>query len=184
MFHDLKPLDAPWPEAVRESLQRYYPDRDGEYLSLFRVFARSPRLLAKLGAAGLLDERSPLPLREREIVILRVTANKGCEYEWGVHVTVFRKAAGFTPEQVAASRTGPADAACWNEREQWLLSAVDQLGASGVMGADTREAFGRLWDAEQQLEILALTGFYTTVSHIANTAALPREAWAASFPSP
>jgi len=63
------------------------------------------------------------------------------------------------------------------------LSAVDQLDGSGIMDAATREAFGQLWDTEQQLEILALTGFYATVSHIANTAALPREAWAASFPS-
>lgn len=183
MSYTLKPLDAPLPEKVEALLQRYYPSRGGEYLSLFRVFARSPRLLAKLGAAGLLDDDSPLPLREREIVILRVTANKHCEYEWGVHVKVFGKAAGLTPEQVAATRHGSADAACWSEREQWLLRAVDQLGASGAMDAGAREAFGRLWDSEQQLEILALTGFYTTVSHIANTAALAPEPWAVTFPA-
>ncbi|GAA3246389.1 carboxymuconolactone decarboxylase family protein [Dactylosporangium siamense] len=30
-----------------------------------------------------------LTLREREIVILRTCARRGCEYEWGAHVLVF-----------------------------------------------------------------------------------------------
>lgn len=51
-------------------------------LQLFRVFANSPRFLKK-GALNLLDKDSPLTLRQREIVILRVCANNDCEYEWG-----------------------------------------------------------------------------------------------------
>lgn len=182
MSHDLAPLPGPdYPVAIRDILDRYYPNRDGEVLSLFRVFARSPRLLEKLGAGGLLDAESPLSLRQREIVILRTTANNSCEYEWGVHVKVFAKAAGFSAAQIQATLE-PALAECWEEQETVLLQAVDQLHRAGRMDAATHEAFTGLWSTEQQLEILALCGFYKTVSVIANTAALPPESWAVRFP--
>ena len=120
----LQPLEAPWDPDI-EHLLAAYP-RHGTYLlTLFRVIARSARFLKK-GTLNLLDRDSPLPLRERELVILRVCANNGCEYEWGVHVAIFAGHAGFTDEQVRATvREGP-HATCWSGRESVLLAAVDQ----------------------------------------------------------
>lgn len=185
MSHDLAPLSGPdFPPAVQETLDRYYPSRDGEVLSLFRVFARSPRLLKKLGAAGLLDADSPLSLREREIIILRTTANNDCEYEWGVHAKVFGGAAGFSDAQVRATRRASPREGGWNQEEQVLLQAVDQLHAKGRMDESVAKRFAACWNTEQQLEILALCGFYKTVSLIANSASLPPESWAVAFPSP
>ncbi|KAA0691344.1 carboxymuconolactone decarboxylase family protein [Halopseudomonas laoshanensis] len=183
MSHDLALLPGPdFPPAIQEILDRYYPSRDGEVLSLFRVFARSPRLMKKLGAAGLLDAASPLTVRQREIVILRTTANNDCEYEWGVHVTVFAGAAGFSDAQIRATRLAPAESEGWDEKEQLLLHAVDQLHINGRMDEPTSQRFTACWSTEQQLEILALCGYYKTISMIANTAALPTESWAARFP--
>ncbi|MGI9574710.1 carboxymuconolactone decarboxylase family protein [Alloalcanivorax xenomutans] len=183
MTHDLMPLPGPVFEAgIQAILDKYYPQRDGEVLSLFRVFARSPRLLRKLGSAGLLDEGSPLALREREIVILRTTARHGCEYEWGVHARVFAKAAGFSEEQLDATRVAPAEAGCWTATEQGLLRVVDELHERGRLSEETLVYFSRHWETEQQLEILALCGFYSTVSFIANTAGLAPEPWASHFP--
>ena len=68
-------------------------------LILFRVLAGHPRAWGKFRAASLLD-RGPLSLREREIVIDRTCALTGCEYEWGVHVAIFAKAAELTGEQI------------------------------------------------------------------------------------
>ena len=97
MANPLAPLPEPWPEDIAAMLAKY-PSSDGYILSLFRTFANSKRFLQK-GVPNLLDRDSPLPLRMREIVILRVTANLHCAYEWGVHVAIFTKAAGFTPAQ-------------------------------------------------------------------------------------
>ncbi|SOC24732.1 alkylhydroperoxidase family enzyme [Alloalcanivorax xenomutans] len=183
MTHDLRPLSGPPFDAKTQAiLDKHYPQRDGEVLSLFRVFARSPRLLRKLGAAGLLDEDSPLSLRDREIVILRTTAHHGCEYEWGVHAKVFAKVAGFSEEQLGATRVAPAEAGCWTATEQGLLRVVDELHQRGRLSEETLVYFSRHWETEQQLEILALCGFYSTVSFIANTAGLAPEPWAARFP--
>ena len=178
----LTPIAAPFTPEVEEIL-RNFPKRDGYVLSLFRVFARSPRALAKLGAGGLLDRESPLEPREREIAILRVTGLCRCEYEWGVHVTAFADWAGLSAEEVKRTVLGAADQASWEGREALLVGVLDQLHDTARLREETRSRFDRQWSAEEQLEILALSGFYHTVSYVANTAGLELEPWAARFPA-
>jgi alkylhydroperoxidase family enzyme len=50
--------------------------------------------------------RSPAHLPPREIVIDRVRARCGCEYEWGVHVAYFAARVGLTAEQIASIAVG------------------------------------------------------------------------------
>jgi alkylhydroperoxidase family enzyme len=180
MKNVLAPVHEPFSAEVSEILDGY-PKRDGYVLQLFRVFANSVRFLKK-GVVNLLDRESPLPMREREIVILRVCANNDCEYEWGVHVTAFAGHAGLTDEQIVATRLGNHESPCWTGTEQLLIRAVDALCAHGRLDPDTLEAFRTQWTLAQQLEILALCGNYHTVSFVANTAALEPEAFAARFP--
>src|SRR5262245_36228312 len=98
----LRPIEPPY-DAETSRLLEAYPPREGSLLSPLRTIAVSKRHLTKIGAAGMLDRGSPLSMREREIVILRTTANLRCEYEWGVHVTAFAAHVGFTKAQVAAT---------------------------------------------------------------------------------
>lgn len=181
MTNPLSPLEPPYPANVAALLARY-PQQDGYLLSLFRSFANSERFLEK-GVPNLLDKESPLPLRQREIVILRVTARRGCEYEWGVHVAIFAKAAALTEAEIAATVADAADAPCWSETEALLIGAVDQLLESGRLDRETQTRFQAAWSAEAQLEILALTGAYQTISFVANLAELPPEPFAARFPA-
>lgn len=180
MTNQLSPLAEPFPAEVAAVLATY-PQEDGYILSLFRTFANSLRFLRK-GVPNLLDRESPLPLRIREIVILRTTANNDCEYEWGVHVSIFARAAKFSPQQIGATRSADVDWAIWSAEEARLLQAVDALCRSGRMSDNLHEAFIRDWTKEQQLEILALCGTYHTISFVANTARLPREFFGAQFP--
>lgn len=181
MPHVLAPRPEPYPDDIAVILARY-PQRGGYLLALFRTFANSRRFLEK-GVPNLLDAESPLPLRQREIVILRVTANLNCEYEWGVHVAAFAKRAGFTDEQIAATRLGGAESSCWSTEDSLLIRIVDDICADGRVSDVSLPAFQEAWSLEQQLEILALCGAYHTVSFVANTARLPPEPFAARFPS-
>lgn len=181
MSNRLTPLDPPYAAEIETALARY-PRQDGYLLTLFRTFANSARFLQR-GVPNLLDRDSPLVLRDREIVILRVTANHGCEYEWGVHVAVFSKAARLTPEQVSATRLERADSAVWDAREGRLIAAVDELCSRAGLAGGALDAFTEDWSKVQQLEIINLCGAYYTVSMVAKVADLPPEPFAARFPA-
>lgn len=179
MTNTLGPLDPPFTSEIQAVLSQY-PQQDGYLLSLFRTFANSERFLKKC-VPNLLDKDSPLDLRTREIVILRVTANRDCEYEWGVHVAIFSKAAGLTKEQVTSTRMHNDD--CWSPKEQRLIIAVDQLCETATINDNLLTQFQTDWSKEEQLEIIALCGTYSTISYVANVAGLPLETFAVKFPS-
>lgn len=176
----LAPIPEPFPDDVAEAFKRV-PQRDGYILGLFRVFANSGRHLNK-GFVNLLDKESPLPMREREIVILRVCGLNHCEYEWGVQVTAFGQHVGFTQEQIDATVKGEPSTECWSVRESLLIRAVNELCADGAMQADTLHRFRETWDLAQQLEIFALAGNYHAIAFVANSSDLPLETFAARFP--
>jgi len=181
MSNTLKPISEPYSPEVAAVLSQY-PQIDGYLLSLFRTFANSLRFLEK-GVPNLLDKDSPLALRVREIVILRVTANNNCEYEWGVHVTVFSKAADLSKEQITATRDTNIDPELWSSEEANLIQAIDDLCTIGKVSDETLVQFEANWTVEQQLEIMTLCGTYHTVSFVANTARLKNETFGAKFPS-
>lgn len=181
MSNILRPIKEPFTDEVAEAF-KHYPVRDGYVIGLFRVFANSLRHLRK-GFVNLLDKESPLPMREREIIILRVSANNGCEYEWGVHVAAFGGHVKFTEEQIVATATVDHQAHCWNARESLLIQAVDELCRDGCMQTATLEQFRETWSLTQQLEIFALAGNYHAVAFVANCSELPLESFSASFPN-
>ncbi len=178
MTNTLKPLEQPFEPAI-ETILANYPQQDGYLLALFRTFAHSERFL-KTCIPNLLDQSSPLDLRTREITILRVTSNRNCEYEWGVHVTIFSNAAGLSVEQIAATRHDNPE--CWQPKERRLLEVVDQLCATSTLNEKTLVEFQTDWNQEEQLEIIALCGTYSTISLVANVARLPLETFSAKFP--
>ena len=114
---------------------------------------------------------------------MRVTANLNCEYEWGLHVSVFSEAAGLSKEQVAKTKTGCSTDPVWAKRQSLLLKCVDEICDDSKVHETTYAQFQKTWDVQQQLEILALCGNYHTVSFVANTSRVEREDFSALFPS-
>jgi len=182
MKYVLEAVEPPYSREIAEALSQYPQSSDGYIIKLFRVFANSMRFLTKKGPLNLLDKDSPLSIREREIVILRTTANKNCEYEWGVHVMAFGKAADLEEEQVNATRNGESGMACWTLDERLLIACVDQLCSKGLIEEDTIEQFRQTWTLEQQLEIFALCGNYHLVSFVANSSQIELEPMSPRFP--
>jgi alkylhydroperoxidase family enzyme len=177
----IAPAEAPYPPKIAAALARIMP-KGVEPLVLFRTLARNPRVFEKMFAGGLLD-KGALGLRQREILIDRTTARLGCEYEWGVHIAFFAAKAGFGPAQVSATVAAPADAACWTEDEQILLTLVDDLVDRRTVGEVTWAALGRHFDEAQILEAIALIGYYHTISFLCRGLELPLESYGARFPA-
>jgi alkylhydroperoxidase family enzyme len=172
----LQPPYAPPIQAHFDAIMRGKPP-----LMLFRVMAGNSRAWDKFRAGSLLDP-GPLSLREREIVIDRTCALTGCEYEWGVHVAIFAKAAELNDAQIQATVVHGADAPCWSPSERALIATVDALHHRATLSDDEFTALSSHYDDAKIFEVVLLCGFYRTVSYFANGLGLPLEPNAARFP--
>ena len=150
-------------------------------LVLFTTLARDARLFERFRGGGLLD-KGHLTLRQREIVIGRVTAQCRSEYEWGVHTAFFAERVGLDDAMQRSLVLGNGDDPCWSSAERALIRACDELHATADL---SDEAWGdlRRHVAEMAVvEIVMLAGFYRTVSYLTNSLRLPHEAFAKRFP--
>ena len=151
-------------------------------LTLFTTLARVPRIFDRFRAGSLLD-RGPVPLRDREIVINRTCARCGCSYEWGVHVAFFADRVSLTAQQIRATFVGDANDPVWSDEEQLLIRLADELHDAASISDGLWNALVTAFSTEQIFELIALVGFYHTVSFFANGLRLGPEPNAAVPPS-
>lgn len=176
----VEPLRPPYPAELQAFFDRMMPPGVPP-LSLFTTLARVPRIWDRFRAAGLLD-RGPVSMRHREIVIDRTCARCGNNYEWGVHVAFFGPRVALTPEQQSATVHGEANDPVWSEEERLLVRTVDELHDSANISNELWEALATAFSVEQIFEIIALVGFYHTVSFFANGLRLAPESFGVPFP--
>ena len=177
----ITPANAPYPPEIEERFDALMPPGVAP-LVLFRTLARDQRLFSRFSGGGLLD-KGHLTLRQREIVIDRVTARCGSQYEWGVHVAFFAKRVGFDEAQLRSLVRGGAADACWRPEEALLIRFCDALHASCDIDDTLWTELRAQFSEEAMLELLLLAGFYRTVSYLTNALRLPLESYAARFPS-
>jgi alkylhydroperoxidase family enzyme len=177
----IAPASAPYSAEVQARFDALMPAGVAP-LVLFRVLARDQRLFSRFMGGGLLD-KGHLTLRQREIVIDRVTARCGSEYEWGVHVAFFAKRAGLDEAQLRSLVCGGPDDACWKREEALLIRFCDMLHTDCDIDAALWSDLNAVFKEEALLELLLLAGFYRTVSYLSNALRLPLEPYAARFPT-
>lgn len=180
----IAPLEPPFEPAVADELAHWMPPGSPvPPLALFRTLATDRTLAQAMWPLGsfLLSKRFALSLREREIVIDRVCARCGCEYEWGVHVAAFGGAAGLDERQVVATLAPACDATAWSEREALLVRAVDALHDAARIDDALWRALAAHYTPQQLLELLVLCGWYHLISFVSNGAGVALEPWARRF---
>jgi alkylhydroperoxidase family enzyme len=169
----LQPAAEPYAEKVQRVLDRL-PRSWMPPFSYFTTLAHHPTLLERVvnGAPSYLPD-SHVSVRQREILLLRVTARCGCEYEWGMRVHYFAEDAQLTSAEIAATVHG--DAKSWGHQEAILIQLADELhdrcDVSDALWAELRSTF----DEQALLELLVMAGYYRTVAYVANGLRLPLE---------
>jgi 4-carboxymuconolactone decarboxylase len=175
----ITPVDPPYTEAAQKLFDLAMPE-GMDPLSLFRVMARSERLLPRFMRAGVLD-RGPVPIRDREIVIHRTTARCRAEYEWGVHVTAFGRPLELGEEVLRALVHGEATDPAFDERQACLVQMCDELHETSTLGDEAWDGLRRHFQEMQILELIYTVGMYHTVSFLVNGLNLDNEAFGARF---
>lgn len=178
----LAPLSPPYEPDVAKTLGRMMPE-GMDPLILFRTIAHNGRVLSRFSRGSLLDKGS-IPLRVREILILRTCALCRSEYEWGVHVTIFAAHARFTEEQVASTAGDTASTdECWSDAERDLLALAEALHTRAALPDDLWGRLAAKWQPEQLVEMVVLCGFYHTVSFVTGAFQIALEKDATRFPT-
>ena len=176
----IAPAEPPFPPEIEERLKRLMPE-GVKPLVLFTTMARDRRLFERCMGGGLLD-RGHLALRQREIVIDRVTALCGSEYEWGVHAAFFAGRAGVTEVQLRSLVHGGAEDPCWDPEDALLIRFCDALHGSCDIDDALWEELRRHFSGLAMIELLMLAGSYRMVSYLTNALRLPLEDFARRFP--
>lgn len=151
---------------------------------MIRLLALHPKVAEKALAWGayLLGPQMTVSGREREIVIGRVSARCGSEYEWGIHVAAFSSAAGLDPEAVKAIAASSGELLVGlTSRDALLVRFVDELHWTSTVSDTLCDELARAWTSEQLLELLLLAGWYRAISYLCNATKLPLESWAARW---
>jgi alkylhydroperoxidase family enzyme len=181
----IPPLTPPYEAAVLEALRAMMPRGSTlEPLGLFRTLARDRPLADAMHALGrfVLGRDLSLDLHDRELLIDRVCARCGCEYEWGVHAAAFGARAGLSPEQLDATVTLGPDSPLWSPRDALLIRLVDELHDTSAVSDELWQALAGTLTVAQLLEALLVAGWYHAIAYVANGARVAREEWAARFP--
>ena len=124
----------------------------GDPPNVFTTLARHRGLFRRwLWFAAALMPGGRLPRDETELVILRVAHNTGCNYEWGHHERLGRRA-GLSEQEITRVRRGAA-APGWSDRRALLLSATDELHADGRIGHELWSGLCKALDDRQLIEL-------------------------------
>jgi len=121
-----------------------------------------------------------IPIRDRELLILRTGWNCQSEYEWGQHVRISLDI-GITQAEVDRVALGPQ--AGWTGFERALLTAADELHFDACLSDETWSALADRYNTEQLIELPMLVGQYHLVAMTLNTLGVPLDEGTPRFPS-
>lgn len=167
-YDEIVALRATVPESHRGIYQPLKPQPDGSLSGPFNAWLRSPEigtLLTALG--GALRFRSSLPPRLIELAILCAAREWTAQYEWAAHAR-FAASAGVAAEVIEAIRTRREPALAKTDEAAVYGFVIELLRTHAVSDATYQRALGEVGEPGI-VELIALLGFYTTVSMALNT---------------
>lgn len=155
-----------WDEKAQALLEPFA--KRGSVANIFRTLANHPDLARRWMVFGNhVLGKSTLPVRERELVILRIGYLCRSGYEWGQHVAISR-AAGMTDDEIRSAKTG-AQTPGLSELDRLLFQATDELHEDAHLSDATWEGLSRHLSTQQLMDLVFTVGQYNLVSMALNS---------------
>ena len=144
---------------------------NGRDLNIFRVMMNHPDLTRRWTVfAGHVLQKQTVPVRERELLILRIGWLNQSEYEWAQHVEIAKRA-GIIEAEIERVKQGPG--AGWSAHDAALLQAADDLFENSVVSDATWAALAASYSTEQLMDVVFTVGQYNLVSWALNSFGVP-----------
>lgn len=163
-----------WPPEMRDALAALVPanprhpvperrDDRPKGLNILGLLAHHPELTRAFHTfTGHALFGSTLTPRARELLVLRVAARRGAEYEWLQH-KVIAGDAGVSADDIARVAEGP-DAAGWSASEAALVRAADELVDDACISEATYTTLAAELGPQQLLDVVFTVGAYETLA--------------------
>lgn len=163
-------LAALRPPEPRHPLPEPDPTRP-KGLNILGTLAHHPALAAAYHTFnGHVLFATTLTARQRELLVLRVAAVRGADYEWAQH-EVLAGDVGITSEELDRIATG--DGAGWAPLDAALLRAAEELVADARIGDETWGTLAAELDAQQLLDVIFTVGAYDALAMVMRSVELP-----------
>jgi 4-carboxymuconolactone decarboxylase len=107
-----------------------------------------------------------IPMRDREIVILRNAWLLQAPYEWGEHVKIGRRY-GLSEDEVERCKEN-SSAPGWNEHERALCRVVEELYENASVSDETWATLSKTYNQKTMIELLMMIGSYTSTAFVQN----------------
>jgi alkylhydroperoxidase family enzyme len=174
-------VEKPWSAAERAILEPR-ENSSGAVLGVWSTCAQAPELCAAwLGFTDYILRESTLPLRDRELLIMRIGYLNHGAYEWAAHRGVAGRA-GITDAELVQITVGP-DADGWSPWDAALLRAADELHANALVSDATWATLAERYDTRQLMETVFTVGQYNLVAMYLNSLGVQFEEGFEGFPS-
>ena len=141
---------------------------DGADMNIFKTLLRHPDLMRRwMVFANHVLFKSSLPIREKELVILRIGFLCQAGYEWAQHVQIALKG-GLGKEGIRSAKEGPKMQGI-SDVDRLLLIATDELHSDAFISDGTWNDLSQHFSQEQLMDIVFTVGQYNLVSMALNS---------------
>jgi 4-carboxymuconolactone decarboxylase len=115
--------------------------------------------------------KSKLPPRTLELAVLITARRWTCQHEWYAHEQLARKA-GMEPQIIEAIAAGREPAGL-SSNDAAVYAFCRDAHDSGRVGDTAFDAVRQRYGRDGALELLALSGYYSMMAMVLNTAGMP-----------
>jgi len=176
----IRPVADPSPE-LRDIYKQVLSTPAGDPLNVFATLAHNPRVLKRFSLfAGMFLAKNSIPVREREVVILRVAWNCRSIYEFGQHTVIGRQCGLVDAEIADLTRKQPA--LNWSARDTSLIAMADELCSDNDVADVTWSRLQGEWSESELVELIMLVGSYRALAGFLNATRVERDGGVPGWP--
>jgi alkylhydroperoxidase family enzyme len=165
------PLPDPIDAGVAAQLPTTLFYRDGTPLKMFSALAYHPPAFDAVRAfSHALGANTRLSMREREMIILRVSVVVDCPYEWQMHSTLSlaKQWVDQGDLDLLADRFPGESSDHWSSRERALLAVATEIASTAAVTAATWASAMATAEVPDILEVIMWAGWYRLLAGVAN----------------